>query len=493
MGELIMFEEQLRFKPGVKHKKNPIYEMENIEIIKKEDIPRGIQPRNYSELVDDNFVGKLAIAYEKDNVGQSGGNAQWCYIYDCNNGIVEYDGVAIHKCVDGDVPNHNYNEMIFSIWSKLIFSDNANIRTPRIVLVRNLDIPEDKPAVLSYNIVQREQTEEQDVEEVIIMKTAAFNVMERQDIHNNRLHLSAILDAVKIQVMKKVKLEKNKSKNKIKDAILGAKIAKQTGESNIEISDEQEELLNLILTKIDEINENTSLENFLEELSNSLGRKVSEEELRDIKVKGTSVIQLLREIKAIAIEKYQNYKELEKSIIQVTISDLMVNNIDRHLNNWILIRDKMTNRYVLGIFDHAASFINMSYNNVIFSFGQNSVQGKWENSSVLLDSQRDKKIGSSRGKDVLKYIFDNYREYAIEILQKMHDKIPEFERIISYETIPIAEYEKLSDEQSKQYYANNSEIIVSPKRIIDNLKGKFREIRHEFDISFDKDEARFDT
>jgi len=103
-----MFEDMWKVRnPGKKYKKNSIYEMQNIKLIKIDNIPEGLREDRYSELVDANFVGKLVIVYAKDNVGRSGGSAQWCYVYDCNNGIIKYMGTAIHKCVDLDNENEN--------------------------------------------------------------------------------------------------------------------------------------------------------------------------------------------------------------------------------------------------------------------------------------------------------------------------------------------------------------------------------------------------
>lgn len=481
-----MFRDDIRIKnPGVKHKKNPIYEMKDIKLIKLKDIPQGIRPDRYYQLVEPDFIGILAISYEKDNIGNSGGNAQWCYVYECNQGKLTYKGTAIHKCADLDNTEQNYNEKLYSIFAKLALNQQ-NIRIANIDLVKNLEWPEDKPAILSYNVVQREEASGRDLEEMIVMKTIAFNNMERQDIHGNRLPLDTILEAVRIQVMKKVGYKKQESKEKIDDAIISAKIAKQLGNEHTELSEEQEKLLLIIKEKMDNINGETTLESFAREVSLEMGREVTEEEINAINAKGVSVVQILKEIKAVAREKEENYLELEKSIIQTTVVDLLTNNTDRHLTNWALIRNKKNDRYILGLFDHAASFINMSTKTRYIGITDEYLKEYWVPSSVLLNTPLDIKNESSRGISVFRYLMNKYREYVLEILQKIYDKLPEYEKIIQYETTAYEDYMKLPESERKKYYQNEAEMTICPKKIMDGFKEKYRKIEKDFNISFNR-------
>lgn len=57
----------------------------------------------------------------------------------------------------------------------------------------------DSPAILSYNLVNTR------VEEMIQMDTIVHNSTERQDIHNNRVTLPQILQAVEIETKKVLK------------------------------------------------------------------------------------------------------------------------------------------------------------------------------------------------------------------------------------------------------------------------------------------------
>ena len=465
---------------GIKYKKNPIYEMQDIKIIKIENIPEGLRADRYAELVDSDFVGKLVIVYDKDNIGQSGGSPKWCYVYDCNHGDIKYNGSAIHKCVDIDHNDQNYNEKLFSVLGNIIFDSNL-VRIPKIDLVKNLEYPEDMPAVLSYNIVQRENG--RDIEEMIMMETVAFNKMERQDIRDHRIPLSILLESVKVQVMKKVGYEKKQAKEKIEDKIVDLKIAKKLEPEKSETYNDEQELLTIVKDSIDEINKDTTLDSFLKELSTKSDRKISEKEIKSINLKDTNLEQVLSGIKKISAEKTQNYEELKKSIIQATTFDLMTNNVDRHLNNWSLIRNKKTDNYVLGLFDHAASFVNMAFDmdNPFIKrdmFGEN-----WQPSSVLLDNPNDIKYSQSKGIEVFKYLMENHREDTIEILQKLYDRLPQIEKAIGYETIPNDEFLKLPKEKAKNY-CNDTMMKVKPRKIMNELKSKFRRIKKDYDIDF---------
>lgn len=472
---------------GVKYKKNPMYELQDIRIIKEKDIPTSIKEDRYGELVEPEFVGKLIIVYDKDNVGQSGGNAQWCYVYDCDHGNVKYKGIAIHKCVDLDNMEQNYNEKLFSVLAGLVFDKN-NIRFPNIDLVKNEDWPEDKPAVLSYFIVKKDPLLEIDEEEMLMMKTIAFNVMERQEIHDNRISLSKILDSVRIQVMKKARYVKDYAKEELDKMIMHLAIGKQIDKDRKDEYDERERILTIIYNNIDGINSETTLESFLGIISEELGREFTPEDLDSIKIGDISVLDILKNVKTIFVEKQQKYRQLEKSIIHTTVIDLMTNNIDRHLTNWSLIRNKKTDEYILGLFDHATNFYNMSLANDSLAMPQDYLKQYWATSSVLTDAPLDLKLRSSKGIDLFKYLMEHHREDTLEMLQILHDKLPEFEKMIGYETIPNAEYDKLSQEEKDSYFKSELDTIIKPKKILDGLKSKFRRISRDYEIDFDDPE-----
>lgn len=475
--------------PGVKCKKNPIYEIHDIRIIKLEDLPDGIRledihegmsPEDYAKLVEPDYVGKLAIPYQKDNIGRSGGNAIWCYVFDCNDGVPKYRGTAIHKAVDLDYQDQNYNEAVYSAFGRVMFNPE-NIRVPSIDLVKSVDYKTSSPAVLSYNIVHRgESNVGQYIEEMRMMKIVALNKMERQDIHDDRITLPDILESINIEILKKVKYEKDKAKDRIAYHVMNSKLRSYNGKEGIIQAERRESLLTAISKRIDSITPETSSKEFLMELSEELGREITVEEIGNITINGVSVLDTLRNIRKTAKKKQQNYQDIEKSIIQVTIADLFTQNSDRHLNNWALIRDKKTDRYSLGLFDHATTF-NMSLKNDVVGFSQSELRENWAITSVLVE---DGKRKSSNGIDLFRYIMEHHREYAVEILQQLHDKMPEIEQAIGYETIPNAEYNKLSSEEQEQYYKSGTEPIAV-KKIMENFRQKFKKIRKEYKISFD--------
>ena len=207
-------------------------------------------------------------------------------------------------------------------------------------------------------------------------------------------------------------------------------------------------------------------------------------DILDVNLGNMNLAEALRSIKKVYIKKEENYKEVEKSIIQTTVIDLMTNNIDRHLNNWALIRNKKTDWYILGIFDHATSFFNMATRTENPFLSQQYLKENWANSSVLLGDKADERTRSTSGIKLFKYIMDNYREYVIEILQRLNNVLPNFENTISYESIPNSEFENISEDEQSQYYKSDMDMVVVPSKAIKGLKSKFRRIEQDYDITF---------
>ena len=101
----------------------------------------------------------------------------------------------------------------------------------------------------------------------------------------------------------------------------------------------------------------------------------------------------------------ENYKKIEKNVIQTLLLDSITNNGDRHSNNWALIRNKKTNKYELAVYDHASSFVDMFKEKKHFT-----VRG-WVGSYIVTDErQRRCGIGAS-GEELIRYISANYREH----------------------------------------------------------------------------------
>lgn len=265
------------------------------------------------------------------------------------------------------------------------------------------------------------------------MKTIAFNKLERQEIHDNRIPINIILESVEIQVMKKVGYEKKKAKEKIEDAIITLKLEKNKENVDLDELTKKEQLLCIIKGKIDAINEKISLDSLIEGIRLEFGIDVTHEELLDLNIRDTNIVQLLDDIKNVIVEKKQNYCELEKSIVQTVVIDVICNNLDRHLANWALIRNKKTDRYILGLFDHATSFYNMSTLKRTMAFPQSYMREFWVSSSVLLDERDDLKRLSSRGFDVVssKSIMEEFllkykkieKEFGIKFSREQYEQV----------------------------------------------------------------------
>ena len=59
------------------------------------------------------------------------------------------------------------------------------------------------------------------------------------------------------------------------------------------------------------------------------------------------------------IDNDENYAKIEPEMVKTVLLDCMVNTLDRHPDNWALVRDNKTNKYQLGVYDNTVSFINM--------------------------------------------------------------------------------------------------------------------------------------
>lgn len=143
-----------------------------------------------------------------------------------------------------------------------------------------------------------------------------------------------------------------------------------------------------------------------------------------------SIKDILESIK-IQVEDEENYKEIEKGIIHTLLFDALTNNGDRHPHNWALIRDKITNRYELGIFDHASCCVPMMVQQ------QNLGYEKWGGSYVKTrDDGIPKRVGDS-GETIIKYIYENYKDYFVEFADLLEIEFSEIMQEIKNENLPI--------------------------------------------------------
>lgn len=105
------------------------------------------------------------------------------------------------------------------------------------------------------------------------------------------------------------------------------------------------------------------------------------------------------------VQNSENYKEIEESIIQTIILDCITNNSDRHPDNWALIRNKETNKYELGLYDHSTTFINMIDDRRFLTLDG------WGRSFLSINKTNQKRWTGDSGEKILRYIFGNYKKY----------------------------------------------------------------------------------
>lgn len=121
----------------------------------------------------------------------------------------------------------------------------------------------------------------------------------------------------------------------------------------------------------------------------------------------------------------ENYKEVEKQIIQVLLLDAVTNNVDRHTKNWSLVRDKETNHYTLGVFDHGSSFVDLISQNEFAR--QNNY---WSITYTKIDHvTQTMGIGDS-GEKIVRYLVDRYPEIAQEFNDALSKALPEFQQYL---------------------------------------------------------------
>ena len=133
----------------------------------------------------------------------------------------------------------------------------------------------------------------------------------------------------------------------------------------------------------------------------------------------------------IQIGDTENFKTVEKDIIQVLLLDAITNNGDRHSQNWGLIREEKTNNYKLAVFDHASAFVNMFEDKEFF------VKSGWINTYTTVGDDIKKNNIGSDGKKIIDYISEKYPEYFEEFYEKFENKLPELLEKVEQEHMKI--------------------------------------------------------
>ena len=380
------------------------------------------------------FKGKIVIKYQDDHIGRGPGNAKWVHVYNCKNGQVTYVGNAIHKEADPDYQESGYNEVLWSLLGKAVL-DKEHTRVPRISCLID-EYFKDYPAILSYNLVDTR------IEEMTQMDTIVYNSTERQDVHDNRVTLPQILQAVEIETKKVLKNVKGRTVFNINRYVQDMQIQMcDEGEEGNTKLQRRIEVLGIIRDIIEESEEPIIMETLIEKVLERCSEKISEERIRRYIIE--SPVHLdgsIQKINKHMEEQKSNYAHLEKGIIHTALLDAITNNLDRHLSNWAIIRDKNTGKCSLAVFDNTLSFINMSSSKPF------SINGKWAESSIHIDPT--KKHTSQR--EVCEYIARNYPEQFANFIDIMKEKLPEYSKAIGMPKVSDEEYKLLTDEEKAQ-------------------------------------------
>lgn len=142
-------------------------------------------------------------------------------------------------------------------------------------------------------------------------------------------------------------------------------------------------------------------------------------------------IDELLECVKLEINDEENYKKVEKDIIQVLLLDAITNNGDRHALNWGLVRDEKTNKHTLAVFDHASAFIDM------FEDKSHFLVDGWSSTYVTVGNDKGKNHLGSDGKKVTEYICKEFPEYFDEFVDKFNEKLPGILEQIKQEKMKI--------------------------------------------------------
>lgn len=133
----------------------------------------------------------------------------------------------------------------------------------------------------------------------------------------------------------------------------------------------------------------------------------------------------------------ENYKKIEKDMIQVILLDGITNNGDRHALNWGVVRDEKTNKYSLAVFDHASSFKGMLQKSFLPQANPYFNDIEWSTSYITVGKDTRRNDIGSMGKVLVEYISEKYPQYFEEFYAKLDVKLPEILESIQQENMKI--------------------------------------------------------
>jgi len=164
-------------------------------------------------------------------------------------------------------------------------------------------------------------------------------------------------------------------------------------------------------------------------LKDTLFNKFQREEIKA--KKDVFTIDELLECIKLQIGNEENYKIIEKDIIQILLLDAVTNNGDRHALNWALVRDEKTSEHTLAVFDHASAFVDM------FADKSYILGNGWSTTYITVGNDRGRHNIGSDGKVVVEYIGNRYPEYFEEFYEKFNSKLTTILELIKQENMKI--------------------------------------------------------
>ena len=185
----------------------------------------------------------------KDPRGKSGSSPTWGMAYYNKNGKLKFNGIALYKEFDYDLPLAAYGEKVWSILGNEILE--KSIRVPKIDIVEQIPGYEE---IISYIVLDN------DKEDLIHIKDILYNKFEREEIKQKReiYTIDEILECIKLEIedeKKYKKIEKDIIQVLVLDAITnngdrhsnnwGIIRNKQTNEYNLAVFDHASSFVNM--------------------------------------------------------------------------------------------------------------------------------------------------------------------------------------------------------------------------------------------------------
>ena len=180
-------------------------------------------------------------------------------------------------------------------------------------------------------------------------------------------------------------------------------------------------------------------------IKDTLFNKFEREEMK-AKKSIYSIEEILECVK-MQVEDEENYKKIERDMIQVLLLDAITNNGDRHALNWALVRNEKSNEYSLAVFDHASSFTDMFENKSYFV-----TRDGWTASYITVGNDTRRNNLGSDGKKIVEYISQKYPEYFEEFYERLDAKLPNIIEQIRQENMNIDTYRLETKMRGKKHF-----------------------------------------